>query len=41
MRRRIPDTTKIRRMVGWQPEKTLDQTLDEVIAYFRARDNQP
>jgi UDP-glucose 4-epimerase len=41
MRRRIPDTSKIRRTVGWQPEKTLDQTLDEVIAYFRARDNQP
>jgi UDP-glucose 4-epimerase len=41
MRRRIPDTSKIKSTVGWQPEKTLDQTLDEVIAYFRDRDNQP
>ncbi|MBN1313484.1 MAG: GDP-mannose 4,6-dehydratase [Anaerolineae bacterium] len=37
MRRRIPDTSKIQRMVGWKAEKTLDQTLDEVIAYFRKR----
>ncbi|MBN1428968.1 MAG: GDP-mannose 4,6-dehydratase [Anaerolineae bacterium] len=35
MRRRIPNTSKIRQLIGWQPEKTLDQTLDEVIAYFR------
>lgn len=41
MRRRVPNTDKIKRVVGWQPEKTLDQTLDEVIAYFRARNNQP
>lgn len=40
MRRRIPNTSKIKHTVGWQPEKTLDQTLDEVIAYFRSRDNQ-
>ena len=39
MRRRVPDTSKIRRLVGWQPEKSLDQTLDEVIAYFRAINN--
>ncbi|GAB4476949.1 MAG: SDR family NAD(P)-dependent oxidoreductase [Anaerolineae bacterium] len=37
MRRRVPDTTKVYQAIGWRPEKTLDQTLDEVIAYFRAR----
>jgi UDP-glucose 4-epimerase len=31
MRRRMPDTHKIEALVGWKPEKTLDQTLDEVI----------
>ncbi len=37
MRRRVPDTTKIRRAIGWQPEKDLNTTLDEIIAYFRAQ----
>lgn len=40
MHRRVPNTDKIKRTVGWQPEKILDQTLDEVIEYFRARNNQ-
>jgi UDP-glucose 4-epimerase len=35
MRQRVPDTGKIRRAVGWQPEIPLEQTLDEIIAYFR------
>jgi UDP-glucose 4-epimerase len=35
MRRRVPDTTKIRSLIGWQPAIMLDQTLDEVIAEFR------
>lgn len=35
MQRRVPDISKIRRVVGWEPVKTLDETLDEVIAYFR------
>jgi UDP-glucose 4-epimerase len=37
MRRRQPDTAKIRRVIGWEPQKNLDQTLDEIIAYFRDR----
>jgi UDP-glucose 4-epimerase len=41
MRRRVPDITKIRQMIGWEPQKNLDQTLDEIIAYFRERDNRP
>lgn len=35
MLRRVPDTNKIRRLIGWETQKTLDETLDEVIAYFR------
>jgi UDP-glucose 4-epimerase len=36
MRRRVPDTTKIQTLIGWKPTISLDQTLDEVIAQFRA-----
>jgi len=35
MRRRVPSTTKIKGVIGWQPTVSLDQTLDEVIAQFR------
>lgn len=37
MRRRVPDTAKIARAVGWQPERTLDDILADVIAYERTR----
>lgn len=37
MMRRVPDTSRIHEVVGWAPQKSLDQTLDEVIAYFRAQ----
>jgi UDP-glucose 4-epimerase len=37
MQRRVPDIAKINRVIGWEPIKSLDQTLDEVIAFFRAR----
>ncbi len=36
MRRRVPDTSKIEALMGWQPTVSLDQTLDEVIAQFRS-----
>lgn len=36
MSRRVPSIEKIRAAVGWQPTLSLDQTLDDVIAYFRA-----
>lgn len=39
MSRRVPSIEKIRAAVGWQPTFSLDQTLDEVIAYFRTADN--
>jgi UDP-glucose 4-epimerase len=31
MRRRVPDTSKIERLTGWRPRRTLDQTLKDVI----------
>jgi UDP-glucose 4-epimerase len=37
MRRRVPSTEKIRALIAWEPAVSLDTTLDEVIAYFRAR----
>ncbi len=36
MQRRVPAIDKVRAAVGWAPRIPLDQTLDEVIAYFRA-----
>ncbi len=36
MYRRVPSLEKIKAAIGWQPTIALDQTLDEVIAYFRA-----
>ena len=38
MERRQPDTTKIRKAIGWQPERTLDQIIDATIAHMRAAD---
>jgi UDP-glucose 4-epimerase len=35
MRRRVPDMSKIKSLIGWQPTIPLDQTLDEVIAEVR------
>ncbi len=37
MLRRVPDISKINRLIGWEPQKRLDQTLDEIIAYFHER----
>ena len=37
MQRRVPDITRIRQTIGWEPTRSLDQTLDEVIAYMRNR----
>lgn len=32
MERRVPDTAKIRSLVGWVPRRSLDEILDEMIA---------
>jgi UDP-glucose 4-epimerase len=39
MQRRVPDIQKINRVIGWKPRKNLDITLDEVIAYFRQKED--
>ncbi|MFL5860421.1 MAG: NAD-dependent epimerase/dehydratase family protein [Solirubrobacteraceae bacterium] len=33
---RSPDLTALRRLTGWSPRRTLDQALDDVIAFQRA-----
>jgi len=37
MRRRVPNIERIRGLIGWEPRISLDRTLEEVIAEFRAR----
>lgn len=37
MRRRVPDTSKIRQAVGWKATHSLAEILDDVIAYERSR----
>ncbi len=36
MRRRVPDTTKLRNLLGYAPDSNLDDILRDVIAEFRA-----
>jgi UDP-glucose 4-epimerase len=38
MRRRVPDVSKLQQYTGFRPATPLDDTLREVIAYFRATD---
>jgi UDP-glucose 4-epimerase len=38
MLHRIPSIEKIRDATGWQPERGLDEILDDVIGYLRARE---
>ncbi len=35
--RRHPDTSAIAELVGWQPSRTLDETIDDLVAYERGR----
>ena len=37
MPRRVPDLSKIKAMVGYEPEHTLDDILTDVIEYFRTQ----
>jgi UDP-glucose 4-epimerase len=37
MRRRIPDTTKIHHLTGWEPRYSLDVTLKQIIEDYRER----
>ena len=36
MRRRVPDLRKIKAAIGWQPSTTLDETIDQIVAFFHA-----
>jgi UDP-glucose 4-epimerase len=35
MPRRVPDISKIGKLIGWRPDKSLDEILQGVIEYFR------
>jgi len=37
MQRRVPDTARLSRLTGWQPRRSLDETLHAVITYERGR----
>ena len=40
MERRVPDTTRLRQLTGWSPQRTLADTLDEAIAQIAAKARQ-
>jgi UDP-glucose 4-epimerase len=35
MQRRVPDTTRIRKLIGWQPTRSLEEILQSVIEHER------
>jgi UDP-glucose 4-epimerase len=37
MERRVPDVTKIAELTGWEPTRSLDEILDDVIEFERGR----
>ena len=37
MQRRVPDITRINRLLGWSPTRNLDETLKAIIEYERDR----
>jgi UDP-glucose 4-epimerase len=37
MQRRVPDLTRIRSLTGWEPRRSLDDILDDVVSYERAQ----
>ena len=37
MERRQPDTAKIRGLLGWEPEKSMDEIIDDVVEYYRVK----
>lgn len=41
MMRRVPDVSKIHELIGYEPKHTLDQILESVITYERAKLPQP
>ena len=41
MQRRVPDLSKIRDLIGYEPRVSLDEMLVRGIEYFRDREWQP
>ena len=41
MRRRVPDLSKIRRVVGFEPEVSLDELLERTIRHIREQESLP
>jgi UDP-glucose 4-epimerase len=39
--RRMADTTELERATGWAPSRSLDETIDDVIAYARSEMEEP
>jgi UDP-glucose 4-epimerase len=37
MERRVPDTTKLEQLTGWKPRRSLEDILNDVIAFERSR----
>ncbi|MEW6716697.1 MAG: GDP-mannose 4,6-dehydratase [Chloroflexota bacterium] len=37
MRRRVPDISKIRDLIGWEPQYTLEQALEHIVAGYEAQ----
>jgi UDP-glucose 4-epimerase len=36
--RRVPDISKIKKIVGWQPKQSLDEVIIEITEYLKAND---
>jgi UDP-glucose 4-epimerase len=41
MERRVPDIGRIRALTGWEPTRTMDDILNDVIAFERGRPANP
>lgn len=41
MMRRVPDTQRIRQLIGWQPKTNLDQTLRIIVDYYKGHGENP
>ena len=37
MERRQPDIAKINGLLGWKPEKSMDQIIDDVVGYYGSK----
>ncbi len=37
MRRRVPDISKIKKAIGWEPTTPLDVTIDQIVDFFKKR----